>query len=245
MKILVVEDESITREVVISVVENVIPDAEILQCVNSTYAIKIFKTNPDIDIIVSDNSMTGGNGVDLYNFIVDSDYDPIFILSSSDDLETLGGYEKIKDKEKDFAYIKKPLGPQNLIDTLTVLLTKRYQNVATEIKENYVKVRIPMFFRNNVSGVDVFCKLSDVKYVKIINAGEPYAREEVLKYTKRKLKYLYVKKEDFDEFLNDYGKDTFLSLVKIKDPKERFEATTSSLEVIHYLARSWYRSRCC
>src|SRR5690606_38804360 len=65
--------------------------------------------------------------------------------------------------------------------------------------------------RHSMSHCDVFLKLTDKKYVKIINANEVYAISSIDKYFTKGITHLYIKNDDYDNFLDELSETPFLS----------------------------------
>lgn len=71
-----------------------------------------------------------------------------------------------------------------------------------EKKNNFCKVRIDYFLRFDKVICDVYLKLSDEKFVKIINRHQEYSEEDINKYIAKDCNHLYIKEHDFKVFVN-------------------------------------------
>lgn len=79
---------------------------------------------------------------------------------------------------------------------------------------SYVEYRCHHFLRYNVTLLDIYLKLSDVKYIKILNQGASYSPSEIMRLISRGALTLYVKAEDYAKFKTRFSTETFLQLKK-------------------------------
>lgn len=235
MKILIVDDASINREILVMMVENIFPEPETIQKTHSLEAIEEIQSQKNFDLIIADHHMPGGNGNLIYEYLIKKNLEIPFVLCTTDYLRDIEGYEKVKDQnEKKFGFLQKPISMEKVKNLLNEVCPELFGEL---LQEEYFKVKIPYFFRFNYTKVDIYCRLSDTKFVKIISADNYFTREEIFKYTKKNLTHLYILENEFEKFKKDYGNHTFLSIKK-GNPRDTFEAVTSSLEVLHYLANA-------
>lgn len=68
-------------------------------------------------------------------------------------------------------------------------------------KKNFLQVKIRNFFYFNKFSYDVFFEVSDNRFLKIIHKDEKYAPDLILKYARKRAKYLYLEKEDHLKYL--------------------------------------------
>jgi HD-GYP domain-containing protein (c-di-GMP phosphodiesterase class II) len=103
----------------------------------------------------------------------------------------------------------------------------------------YCKIQLYNFFQFNVAVVNIYLKLSQEKFVKIINEGELFTKDILEKYQKKNIKYLYIKNEDFHPFLEEITK-TLLDFYNKKTLTENIqkEVQLASLDNINISLKS-------
>lgn len=69
--------------------------------------------------------------------------------------------------------------------------------------KNLIPVPMKNFLDGRISNADVFLKLSEDKYVKIVNSGQPFDGEQVFRYTKNEITNLYIGKDDYSDHIED------------------------------------------
>ncbi len=235
MKILYVEDEDIVRELVSMEIEAEF-SCEIISVNCGNEAIEYLKKNSNIDLIISDYMMPDGNGDIVYKYILETNPKVPFILLSALKIEDLKEFQNFYQAHPGNGYIPKPVDSDNLIEIIKKAISHCSQEAIKneyESEKDYSKIKLSRFSNFNKSICDVFIKLSDNKFVKIINKNDKYSESLLDKYN-RKCKYFFILKKDFNDFYNNYTNnlselfnDTSIS------NQERHELEISGLSIIH------------
>ena len=124
MKVLVVDDEKLIREVIIEYLK--IEDYEYLEADNGMEAIELVKHN-DIDIIIMDIMMPKMDGFTASKEIRNISDAPIIMLSARDtELDKLSGFDIGIDD-----YITKPFSPKELIARIKAIIKR--MNIDTDL----------------------------------------------------------------------------------------------------------------
>ncbi len=172
-------------------------------------SIFILRSNIEFDSFVSFFGDSGNKGY-LKNILVLTD------LQS--EIEALGCYSLSKDLKSDI--------PQYL-EECGVTLSK-----GSEVE--FKKINIYSFTQFNNAPVDIFIRLSEHKYIKVVNKSDMYSNEIIERYQKRSVKYLYVKAEDFSTYLKDLGSNlSFLIEENLINQSARFVLEKASLDVVY------------
>ncbi|MBF0360233.1 MAG: HD domain-containing protein [Oligoflexia bacterium] len=85
--------------------------------------------------------------------------------------------------------------------------TKTREGVSAEVDvdmsdDQFMKVKIEEFFSTKSVQFDVFIKVRDGKYLKILHAGDTFSKERIDKYkNEKKVEFLYFQKEDRIKFI--------------------------------------------
>ena len=122
MKVLVVDDEELIRDIIREYLEN--EDYKVLEASNGLEAIDKVNKNDDIDIIVLDLMMPKLDGFSAYKEIEEIKNIPTIVLSArSDECDKLNGFDLGIDD-----YLTKPFSPKELIARIKAILKRSYPN---------------------------------------------------------------------------------------------------------------------
>ncbi|MBF0208495.1 MAG: HD domain-containing protein [Oligoflexia bacterium] len=105
------------------------------------------------------------------------------------------------------AYFAKPFSLSAVVAKIKQTLVELYPHLeivkGLELKSNEVKysrVRIVHFLHFNTVNCDVYLRLSEGKFVKILNKDELFSKEVLRKYTRKEVEYLYIEQTSFENF---------------------------------------------
>lgn len=76
--------------------------------------------------------------------------------------------------------------------------------------ENFKKVRVYELMQFNTIACDIFLKINDEKFVKIINKDELFLMEILSKFYNKKIEYLYVCSDEMEQYLNDMNENMMI-----------------------------------
>ncbi|MCP4913070.1 MAG: response regulator [Oligoflexia bacterium] len=235
MKVLLVDDDEAIRQLVVITLENIFTDVDITECVNAKEAICILESDPYQELIICDYQMPGGNGTLLLNHVHENEIEIPFILHTStwkEDIDFSFPFPESKphyyflEKGGDYLIIK-----QAISDVPAVSKSKYYK----DFSDDYARIRIFYFWRFNKSLCDIYVRINEKKYVKIINKDDTYSPADIEKYANRNLEYLYIKKEDYEEFSTSIGNQPFL---QYDESIETAEKVDRNIRLIQQMALS-------
>ncbi len=231
MKILLVEDCDEVRQLYVMLLDNIFDNVEITESISGNNAVLKLKEK-SFDLILCDYEMPGGNGDVVYYFIKDNNIDSIFILFTSKDSTEITERHNFPEREgKDF-FISKSNNFNEFKQRLISIASNYY---TAPLDEGYRKVRIYNFWKFNKALCDIYLRLSNQKYVKIIHSGDSYTRKDIEKYAHKNQNFLYINAEDYQNFSVTLGQTPFLSYVDTKNPEN---ATVTVHAMIHELVQS-------
>lgn len=125
MKILLVDDEELIRDVIKEYCTN--ENYNVLEAENGLQAVDIVKNNPDIDMIILDIMMPKLDGFSALKEIKQERDIPVIILSArSEEYDKLIGFDIGIDD-----YVTKPFSPKELIARIKAIM-KRNNDISTE-----------------------------------------------------------------------------------------------------------------
>jgi HD-GYP domain-containing protein (c-di-GMP phosphodiesterase class II) len=100
--------------------------------------------------------------------------------------------------------------------------------------KRYFPIKISRFLKFNNVCSDVYIKISDQKFVKIINKDELYDSGLVNKYKEKEVTEFYVKKSDFESFFKNFQNILRIELSrKNENEKDKLGVQLSAVSFIH------------
>ncbi|MCM2350382.1 MAG: response regulator [Bacteriovoracaceae bacterium] len=225
--ILVVDDEEDIRDIYEMVLRRAFP-LDVVLAASGNEALKILEERGKPQLIISDLRMPDGDGLFLRQSLLDKNYEIPFIICSTDPVHVL------KRKFPGIhGYVEKPkiVGPiVELVDSVV----SRY-----EVPPSYVPVRISFLLRLGTVHFDLYMKISESKYVKMINADEVFVQSDAERFYGKGLKHLYVLAEDADHYLTSIEKNlSALSDEEKADSSTMAVISLESIESVERLSRS-------
>lgn len=154
-----------------------------------------------IDLVLSDINMPDGNGIQLLRFVRAHCPVPLILMT---------GLKSLIETREAFAagamnFLAKPFEKQELYDALANCLspvTEVGPVAAVAAPERaYRKLSISDFVSGKEMKYDIYVQLSNEKYVKIAHGGSNLPMEQIQAYRKKGIEYLYMTKEDFEDYL--------------------------------------------
>jgi response regulator RpfG family c-di-GMP phosphodiesterase len=234
-KIIVVDDDSDLREVIILVIGSCVK-AEFVEAGSGQEAIKAFEDNHlKVDMVISDFNMPNGNGATLAAYLREKGLSLPFLLISSDDrekhLDVLNAPSR--------SFLQKPFRNEELRSAVETML-KKLEGVDIS-EQDYVPVSLSTLKRVTNISRPLFIQISDNKYVRVVNPGSFFTDEEFERFNKKKVAHLFVQKDDVGPLLNEFRTLVF-SEMYFKSLKERsadaINLSKSTLELIQVAVRS-------
>jgi response regulator RpfG family c-di-GMP phosphodiesterase len=220
--ILVVDDEVDIRDIYEMILHRSFP-LDVVSVESGNKAIEMIKKRGKPEIIISDFRMPDGDGFYLYQMLKELKWDIPFVICSTDATNVL------KKKFPDiYGYIEKPMiiGPAvEIVDSLIA----RYEN-----PPQYVPIRISLLLRWGTANFDLYMKLSDSKFIKVLNAEEAFISSDADRFYSKKVDHLQIKTSDADLYLKTFEKN--ISMV-LHSKAASSEIVVLSLETIESVER--------
>jgi response regulator RpfG family c-di-GMP phosphodiesterase len=205
-RFLIVEDEEDLRELVVFQIENTF-DCEVEESNSGMEAIEKLKSGRHFDFLICDYNMPNGNGGDVFRYLASIQSKIHYILLSSDlpeqhpEFKThpMAGFAE----KPFFSEVLEKIIYEKLKEGSDVNGTPAPIAHPTETKENlYGPVPIRVFFRSGQVPCDVFIRLSDQKFVKVLNSGEVFGDEELNRFSEKKVYKLFIPKDSLPSLLS-------------------------------------------
>ena len=207
MRVLIIDDEEEIREIVSFTFETEIP-ASFLYAESGNKAIDVIKKEDDIDIIICDFKMQDGTGGDVYKYIVENNVDIPYVLCSSSKKDE---FEVFNQGAQFLGEITKPHIHEGIVEIL-----KMYESLAktnnkvlptNKNKSSYSTISLDLLNLFDTTPSDVFVKINDHKFIKVIGKGDSVTPEEIQKYKDKRIRKLLIKKDKTKEYFDTlYGR---------------------------------------
>lgn len=241
MRILYIEDDPTVAEIYLMLLREIYPDTIIEHLENGLKAIHELKLKPDLyNLIISDYNLPGVSGGDIFNFVSGQMLGIPFIILSGLDCSTDPNFQNFFNSHVRNALILKPVTKDVLAEKIAWCLggesnlLKIYQNSKSNNDER-VQIRSDSFLKINSIACDIYLKLSNDKFVRIIKKDEVFSTSFIQKLILKGVTNFYV----YQSELSAYGTNitnTFYGVLKSKkfksDEALKSQITNKAIEII-------------
>jgi CheY-like chemotaxis protein len=231
MKILLADDDHELRALLVLLLESDL-GVDVLEARSGNEAIEILSHQSDIDVIVSDYNMPDGNGYEIYKFLQSKNLNIPFILCSSDPIQSLSDF----DVSKIAGHIQKPK-VQPLTKIIADIRDKINAEKSIQSKTpEFCRIRIDSLRRMSIVVSDLYIKLGDDKYVKIVNDGDTIDHDDFNRLNDKMVEFLYLPRENAGGFLKNLTREV-LSYINAKScvRSEAFKMSENVQEIVFEL----------
>ncbi len=123
-------------------------------------------------------------------------------------------------------------------DEFHYILTQNRVGDIAEERKKFKKIKIVYFLRFNKALCDIYLKISNDKFIKIIHAGDEYKRDFIYKFSDKRVRYLYIEEGDYDHFSGCILNTPFLIFSENSEEMDSMDLCSMTLEVIHDLVKT-------
>ena len=219
MRILYAEDDVDVRQTVIGLIQMEYT-CDVVETGTGKEAIAILEKDRGFDVIISDYNMPEGSGGEVYSFVKKNQLKIPFLLFSARNIVELPEFKTFFEDFLGNGKILKPATGEELWEKIEYALgAKDYQrNLNTDpvTGKSFRAGPIDLFLRFNKAPCDVYLRLAEEKYVKIVNSGAIIILETVQKYYEKGVTELFVSNDDYYNF-SDALVDIMTSTGKITE----------------------------
>jgi DNA-binding NtrC family response regulator len=124
-KLLLIDDEEDIRDVLTLILESNF-DYEVVQASSGNEAIELLKTTEGIGLVFCDYRMPDGNGGVVYSYMKDNLSHLPYVMVSTDGPEDYSVFLSFKEDNPLNNCIKKPFGPDTVVDMVTNTFQKSF-----------------------------------------------------------------------------------------------------------------------
>ena len=194
-KILVVDDEDGILTILIDILEEDGFEVKTATCGKEAQDMALMYKP---DLILSDIHMSPGNGIELLHWSKKEIPDTCFILMTgfadlimANEAVEIGAY----------SLISKPFDEDDLIHSINDALGRKETPKDVLTDELFCRVDLNKFISGSEIPCNIYIKIRKDHYVKLADKGDPIPRESLERYREKNLKFLYVLKNEFSEFV--------------------------------------------
>ena len=178
-------------------------NCEFVTAANGNEAIEAIKTRGPFDLILSDYKMPEANGGTVYLFNKAHQNTP-FILFSGGFLQDFAEFSDFYQVNAHNAFLGKPFNEDDLIAHVKKIFPPSGESLEKD-QEKYIKVNLRHYIQYTSSAAEVYIKLAQDKFTKIIDTNNADAPEKdlLLHYLDKGLETIYVDKRYFTSLMKD------------------------------------------
>lgn len=176
--------------------------------------------NNKYDIVVTDNNMPNGSGIELYQKIRSTDKNTPIVICSGDDPE------KFKDilDDRRLSYVAKPFTDSSFAYGLQSIMPAEYFNQKLE----YLPISLELLASVRKIHVPLYIQLSDDKFVKVTHQESLFDDDEWTRFKNKGLDHLYIETVQLPLLLQEYQSQILTTAVW---NETRFEDTQKLLNL--------------
>ncbi len=229
MEILVIDNDEGLRGKTAFALESQL-GAKVLQAKTCAEGMKAAQKSKKLRAVISGYNLPDKSGGTLYH-----------LLQSDEKLKSVPFF-LIADREaQSFPDLKTADLTGSLVkpfqmDALVKLIRENVvQSAGIDISAAYCGIPIPILLQFSELLTDVYIKLSDGKYVRLLGKGDPFEKLDESKLREKKVSMLYIKREDCGMFLSEYvGGATAALKESIGTDAAFFEVPKRVHQLIHH-----------
>ncbi|WP_372651772.1 HD-GYP domain-containing protein [Halobacteriovorax sp.] len=188
--------------------------------------------DPSIDVTIACHLSSKFEGMKIASFLL-NDHKSDLIINTVESLEDALEFKSFTKLDSRANIIPNDINCENFQYLVLDILKKRRNIDFKYTEEVYRKVRLSYFLRFNKVLCDVFIKINEDKYIKVLKKDDFYSRDDLHKYREKNIKFLYIQSEDYDEFGTSLAETPFLIEDKNLDPEYVDDAVINTLDIVH------------
>lgn len=227
--ILLIDDDEDILNIQNMVLSSFYP-GKILSARDGKAGLEIMLKEGQPEIIVADHKILSEAAPSIYPYIAEKDLlIPLIICSASVAYE----FKERKYPEVS-AFVQKPFS----IDSLSYLVKSITSH--TPVKAEYLSVKLPVLLNYVGKSFDLYLKLSETNFVKVINRGEPFTTADADRFIQKGITHLHIDAADSMEFLKSYEESLNLLLASRTEgiePVENLILAIDALESIESISK--------
>lgn len=198
--VMVVEDDHVFRSLIAKNLER--RGLTVREAENGLIAKTIFDIDPSkFCLIISDVRMPEMDGVALLKYIRAKSEIPFIVMTGFSELiEAKNAYDLGANE-----FLPKPVKSDALLEAIVRCFNPKPRETKSETapakNEDYCQIHVDEFVSTTHLRSDIFLKLGD-RFIKVAHIGEAVPLDRLKKYQASNVEYLFVRLEDFRNYVN-------------------------------------------
>jgi len=197
-KILIVDDDASLRSAMIEIIGT--KEFEIVEAEDGKAALSLLRLR-NFDLIISDVRMPHMNGIELLYYAKRQKNIPFVLMTGFSDI--MESKEAFEIGATDF--LTKPFSPTDLRGLINRILKSKEEpskiTSTLNLDSQFCKVSIDEFITGNELCVDIYIRLSPLKYLMVAKEGMKIDVDRIKTYKMRGLDFLYIEKSQFRKYV--------------------------------------------
>mgnify|MGYP006410769127 CR=1 FL=1 len=186
--------------------ENSGSDVDVVELLSGKKALKVLKDMPEIQyVFIGVQLFSDAEGFFLKKF-KEANTPKLIVLNSDPDLS-----ESCQLLSTDYPHINFiELNQSDSEITTKIQSLTQWETSDLESSVQYSKIKLHYFLRHTQTLADIFIRINEEKYVKLINKDQLYSHTIINKYRIKGVEYLYILTSDLSEFSSEISETPFL-----------------------------------
>lgn len=192
--ILLVDDDELFRDVLTEMLKTF--GMNVMTAVDGNDGLRVLAANLSIDVILSDIRMPNRDGASFLTEVRKTSQIPFILQTGFSEVIKTIEYSKTGATN----FLSKPFSRDDLNAALIEVFAPSQQKEQAN-EEDFAKIPVDDFVTGRVLECNIYVRITAERYVKIADSGEDLDIERIRNYKQRGIRYLYLKKNDFREYL--------------------------------------------
>jgi HD-GYP domain-containing protein (c-di-GMP phosphodiesterase class II) len=232
LKILIAQSNSKLKDRYNLYLDNLPTGVEVLEVSSLVQLQSALESIDEIDLIIAEQSTNGIEGMTISSTVL-NELNSDLIINSNEELSKHIDNEYFSSLAERAHLIKNDTNCESFQNLVLDILKRRKKLNFQYQEEKYRKVRLVYFLRFNKVLCDVFIKLNDDKYVKVLKKDDIYTRDDLQKYRSKAVKFLYIESSEYDNFSSDLASTPYLIEDKKLSSELVEDAVINTLDIVH------------
>jgi len=201
------ENEDI-REIIVMMLESEF-DYSVKEVNSGQVAISELKEDELLKVLISDIQLKDICGEQVY--LANRDHKNLpFVFITKQDLSGVSELSRFNDDNKNNAKLDMPFDHEEFIEVISKALLSLSTHDSSDMAaiplsqgSKYYRIKIKRFLKFKKAFSNTYIKLSEDKYIKVLNIDELVEHEKFERYLTKGLEFLYLDKQQFNDYLDN------------------------------------------
>ncbi len=230
IKILVLEKDHDLLHFYSMIFEKYNESIEMIELDSVEKGILFFKNDQNLktEFIIINDEMGEESTLKFYNFLKHKKIIAPLLFISKDEEGRSFFIKELSERPTNHCLLRPVIEPD--FTKVLSLYLKREKQINSKATGTFQKVNAIFFLRYKRTLCDIYIKLSDRKFIKLIHGKDGFEAKDIQRYLNKGLTYFYLTKKDYEKFNVTCNETTFLeSLNESADSEPSFETTQAIL----------------